>query len=333
MLYLLCLLPCGDAFALVKKSPADSQIRRGENRYGNALFSCAAVYVLTYFVCGLSKWTSDPFWGSTENLRHILIQDSMNFGEPIFGSDLMPAYLQAGYPNLLFGAMGVGALITETAGLIFVIHRGARPLLLVLFCLLHLGIYFGQKVPFADLMVLPLAFVPVDELRKRLFDTKSLAEGPPMQSVLGRRKRAAPAAFFSALILCGWYFGWEVFPISSVWNMYGYVARRPHITYDILTAVDRSGRKFRPDLGDQIPLLRDWQELIPFPESRDPGEMRKLQTTLLTYAQLHNSNVPAERHILSFELDRYIWNVTQDPASPTRGRQVDSIVLGTSSAP
>jgi hypothetical protein len=323
LLYTLCFLPCADGLAIdARKRP---EAPRSE-KYGVALFTCVVVYGLTYFVCGMSKWFVQPFWATGENLLRIFVIDSPVHIDHLFGLNLIPEYVRSGYPHWVFTPLAWAGILIETSAIFLLFRYKSWRWIPLAILGLHLGIYLGQKFTFVDCVVLTAAFVDIDRLRAKL-GVGSLAG--PASPAPAAASRFVLAPVFAALILAGWVFSWETFPIASRWAMYAGRVDSTRIFYTVTWAIAPSGKRFATDLTDEMNWITApyWRDVMPFPNDRNPRVMAKVSQLLTNYATLYGADHPEREKIDRFEFDFMIWDYGRDPKSATYGEIADRILI------
>lgn len=284
-----------------------------------ALLGCIVIYGFSYFATGISKLYVDPFWAQSHNLKRMLLSDSIGLNDNLFGLDLVPMYVKNQLPDLLFGIIGVSALFFELAGFLFVFFKPARLWLPFLFFSLHIGIFLAQKFFFYDLLFLPIMFLPLGVILHKLvkIDIKQVVRNVKFAVAYP----ILVVSLFCSLIFSGWSFGWEKFPISSVWGMYAVSGYAELIWFKKIYAHTNSGEVFDTDLTDEIPLLNTakWQDVTPYPEHVYKEHQQMLVTIskmLRNYAVLYNSKRNHEEQISHFDFRLIFWNFVKNPTGP-----------------
>lgn len=285
-----------------------------------AMFTCIAIYGLSYFATGLSKLYVDPFWANNHNLKRLLLSDSIGLIDTIAGLNIVPEYVKTDWPDIVFGLMGVFAIVLETSGFLMIFNRMARRWLPLFFVGMHFGIYLMHKFFFFDLLFLPIMFLSIgrplfDFINKFMKAIISVVE--PKQI----KQYVLCCSLFVSLIFGGWLFGWEKYPVSSVWGMYAVGGYAELIWFKKIYAVTNSGERVDTDLTDEIPLLNTakWQDVTPYPEHvyKDRMEILSKSTYLLrNYAELYNSKRKHEDQISFFDFRLIFWNFVRNPAGP-----------------
>jgi hypothetical protein len=331
MLYVLCLTGQAQLLSL------DSMFRRrsavlSTEKVQFAILGCLVIYGFSYFATGMSKLFVDPFWANNHNLKRMLLSDSIGLLDPILGLNLVPWYVSVNGPDILFGFIAYFALILELLAFLMVFHKPARKWLPVAFVGMHIGIFLAQKFLFFDLLFLPIMFLPMGvPLYKFMQKIKTFSfETLPTISL---KKPIFITSLFISLIFGGWSFGWEKFPVSSVWGMYAVSGYAELIWYKKIYAVTNSGVRIDTDLTDEIPLLNTakWQDVTPFPEHvyKEHKEMLSTIAKLLrTYAKLYNSKRKPEEQISHFDFQLIFWNFVKNPAGPVDEKEgYESVII------
>ena len=330
ILYLLILCPCGDAFSLDRVLRMRSKLRaapavRDSLQYGYSVFLCWSVFAFCYFVAGISKLSVDPFWGQGANLKRITLADSVVLIE--YDHNLALKYVPEFIPDLLLTLAASGAVAIEISAILVLFSPVARYFVPLLTVCLQLGIFLGQEFIFFDLLLLPLIFVDPDRVKKALpgwarFRTAVPEHPPPVESKprnsgdfpRGLRSKALLFALTGTLVISGWLFKVERFPLLSAWGMYALDYTHPWfshgVSYSKIFVVKGSGERSQTDLDEYVDFLGHarWMDVTTLPH----GHPRWNQL-FDAIASHYNRGQLGPHQIQRFEVEWWYWNFKPSP--------------------
>ncbi len=339
ILYVLCFFPAGHVLsadaARAGRKLASQDFERGD-RFGLAVFACALVYGGSYYAAALSKWAADPIWIMPQNLKHITAEDSLGLIDHVFGLNLVPDLIRAGMPDLSFSIFATVALLIESSGVMIPFSRRARHVVPWLIWCLHAGIYFGNKLAFVDLLILPIMFIDPAWIFHRWAGTSEQRKMTTcVMPLLPLPRERIVVAVFAATISGGWFYNWECYPVSSSWSMYAESGLTEQIRYNRLYAVSRSGKRWATDMTDAVPWLATakWQDLTLFPEGDDPKRMSTLDRLFRNYAERYNRDLGQKDPIVAIEFELWTWNYSTDRGSSTYGNLTKKVTFDLRSEP
>src|SRR5215467_1908575 len=168
LLFVLSFTPCGDGWSVDRLwkiyqgeevPPAD----RSSPVYGWSRYACWVAIALPYMANGVSKLEDGGlFWWGPNNMRSWLYWDSLR---PRGFNWALSLHLKSA-PDLLFGLLGIVALVAELSfGLVLFSHV-ARRILPIAAMIMHIGILLLQRILFVDLILLQFVFFDFTRLRK-----------------------------------------------------------------------------------------------------------------------------------------------------------------------
>jgi predicted DCC family thiol-disulfide oxidoreductase YuxK len=170
LLFILSFTPCGDGWSVdrlrkIYQGRAVPSADRASPVYGWSRYACWVMIALPYVANGLSKLEDGGlFWWHPTNMRSMLYGDSLKPREFDWALSL---HLKSA-PDLLFGLLGIVALVTELSfGLVLFSHV-ARRILPVAAIMTHIGIFLLQRILFLDLILLQFVFFDFTRFRKRI---------------------------------------------------------------------------------------------------------------------------------------------------------------------
>jgi predicted DCC family thiol-disulfide oxidoreductase YuxK len=170
LLFVLSFTPCGDGWSVdrlwkIYQGRAVPDADRGSPMYGWSRYACWVMIALAYVANGLSKIEDGGlFWWHPTNMRSMLYWDSLRPREFDWALSL---HLTAA-PDILFGLMGIGSLLTEVSFGIVLFSHVARRILPVAAIMMHIGIFLLQRILFLDLILLQFVFFDFTRFRKRI---------------------------------------------------------------------------------------------------------------------------------------------------------------------
>lgn len=321
ILYALCFMPTHRALAL------DTVIARrvfgdrpppapmtSDATYGWCVYLCWAIYGVSYFATGLSKFWVNPFWAANGNVLGMSLSDSLHIIEYDF--NLSAKLVQWGIADALFPSLGVGAMVIEWAGVLILISGLARLVLPWLIGSLHLGIWFCHDFLFYELAVMPLIFLP---------QIWAMAKAPlpaaQPQRESPRWMRNGAAALVSGiitLIMAGWLYSRDSFPLLSYWGMYAVPSHRPleQVHYSTLFKVRASGSRERTELIEYFSVLNHarWLDHVAF--TSDRAQLRRMKALFDKVFELESGSPDP---VVRFDVESNSWNVRTHPQDPNFG--------------
>jgi predicted DCC family thiol-disulfide oxidoreductase YuxK len=172
LLFVLSFTPCGDGWSLdrlrkIYQGRAVPSADRASPVYGWARYACWVTIALPYLANGLGKLEDGGlFWWNPTNMRSMLYGATLNPREFDWALSL---HLKSA-PDVLFGLLGIVALLTELSFGIVLFSRTARRILPVAAIMMHIGIFLLQRILFLDLILLQFVFFDFTRIRKMIGD-------------------------------------------------------------------------------------------------------------------------------------------------------------------
>jgi predicted DCC family thiol-disulfide oxidoreductase YuxK len=170
LLFVLSFTPCGDGWSVdrlrkIYQGSAVPPPDRASPVYGWARYACWVTIAWPYVANGLGKLEDGGlFWWAPTNMRSMLYWDSLRPREFNWALSL---HLKSA-PDLLFGMLGIVAIVTELSfGLVLFSHV-ARRILPVAAIIMHIGIFLLQRILFLDLILLQFVFFDFTRFRKMI---------------------------------------------------------------------------------------------------------------------------------------------------------------------
>jgi len=170
LLFILSFTPCGDGCSVdrlrkISQGRAVPSADRASPVYGWSRYACWVAIALPYLANGASKLEDGGlFWWSPNNMRSMLYWDSLRPREFNWALSL---HLKSA-PDLLFGLLGIVALVTELSFILVLFSHVARRILPVAAIMMHVGIFLMQRILFLDLILLQFVFFDFTRFRKRI---------------------------------------------------------------------------------------------------------------------------------------------------------------------
>ncbi|PQO36154.1 hypothetical protein DTL21_09570 [Bremerella cremea] len=256
----LSFMPCGDGFSvdryLSKLKVNDSPQNQGLlAKYGWSRYICWGLIAAAYTAAGLSKIANGGlWWWHGENLKKIVLTDTLNPMQFEFGLEHELAYLPVG----LFSVMGLSAVIIESTFGVVLFSRRARLVLPVLVIGMHLGILICQGILFFDLILIQAVFFDFTRILPENLQLKDSVK----QASESPRSHSLHARWFTIFLLlmsvlaAFWASRLELYPLTA-WQMYSGVSESELIKYNKVFAVYADGRKEEARLEYWIGALAD----------------------------------------------------------------------------
>jgi hypothetical protein len=215
-----------------------------------------------------------------------------------------------GIAQPLFLLVGVSAMVIEWAAILILIYPWARVVFPWLILGLHAGIWLCHDFLFYDLAILPLMFLPQVLARFR-GETVATVQSVPVGN-LYRCVRTAVGSSVCTLIIAGWLFSRDVFPLLSYWGMYAVHAEQPleWVHYATVFKVRASGARERTELIEYFSVLNHarWLDHVGYrPDPQDSVRMRAL------FNKVFELESASPDPVVRFEVESNSWNVLTDP--------------------
>lgn len=172
VMIVLSFTPCGDGWSVdrlwkVYRGRGVPDGDRPLSVYAWSRYACWVAIAWPYVANGLSKLQDGGvFWWHPINLRANLYMDTLNPREYDWALSL---YLVRA-PDVLFAAIGLFTLFSETLFGLVLVSRVARRIFPVAAIMMHTGIFFLQRILFLDLILLQLVFFDFTRVRKAIGD-------------------------------------------------------------------------------------------------------------------------------------------------------------------
>jgi predicted DCC family thiol-disulfide oxidoreductase YuxK len=186
-LYVMAVLswtPCGDGWSVdrlwkVYQGRAVPDADRGSLVYGWSRYACWVVIVLPYVAAGMSKLRGGGFlWWNATSIRSMLYLETLKKGPDYWaGPDWALSLHLTQAPDLLFGLLGLGALLGELSFGMVLFSSMARRIFPVLMMVTHIGILLLQKILFLDLILLQFVFFDFRRIRKVIGERLAASRG------------------------------------------------------------------------------------------------------------------------------------------------------------
>jgi len=168
VMLVLSFTPCGDGWSVdrlwkIYQGRAVPPADRASPVYGWSRYACWVMIALPYVANGLSKVEDGGlFWWDPTNMRSMLYTDTLKPREFDWALSL---HLKSA-PDILFGLLGIVALVTELSFGLVLFSRVARRILPVAAMMMHIGIFLFQRILFLDLILLQFVFFDFTRFRK-----------------------------------------------------------------------------------------------------------------------------------------------------------------------
>ena len=282
---------------------------------GYCQFTCITVYAYSYFMAGASKLlVSHGYWGNGNNIKSIILGDSMSIPDIIPALHFVPNYVNAGGNDAIFWIIGSGAIIIELSAILLLANQAARKIMPLLLCSLHLGILIMQKLTFYDLIILPAMFLPISNI----YNTQKIISCVDDSRIF--KYKIAPYVITILNIIC-LLFRWDVFPIASSFNMYAIFNKSSEVHYTQINIVTLSDKKISTDLTDYISYLNlsRWQDATKYPHRLTSTglygqkQINNNYVVFKNYSKLYNSDRKLNDKIKFIEQTHLVWDTKNDP--------------------
>jgi hypothetical protein len=336
ILYVLVFFPAGASFsvdAMIRRRRGLAPIEAPPEVWSRGVHVAWLIYGLSYWAAGASKLSQPLLWNG-ETLRLIAVRDSDWLLE--FDPNLSQRLVAWGLDAWVFDPAAIAVLIAEVCAIWVLFSDRARrwfPPILIFF---HIGVVVLQGIVFFDLILLPLVFVPARVYRRigaklRLPVASEADKRPEIEAVIERRHhsfaRLLLIATIPGLVLTGWMFQREQFPLLTQWGMFQQSFRGHIITSNRIFAVYADGHRERTDLTKQIRSLNNtrFRDTLGFPTAGpDKPRSRKAQIQRIhdifnAAAAVHNQGLPEDQHLVRFEIVKIYWDMENDPQNPDWG--------------
>ncbi len=340
-LYVLAVLaftPCGDGLSLdrlrkIRRGETVAPAERAAPVYGWSRYLCWLVIALAYLAAGMSKIGNDGlFWLSADNLKRMMLRDSLNLMEFDWGASL---YLVRA-PDFLFSALAIATVAGELGFALVLFSAAARRIFPAAMALMHLGILFFQNVFFPDLIAIQLMFYDwsraIEALRRwRCARAPAAVDGPARQP--GRRSVAAllyPAgagALIGTVLFC-WLLRIEFYPFTAM-QMYTKWGPIQPITYYKVLARYESGAASRAPL-ETIKALADSRYRAVIALAFSPARAELCKKYLAAVAAAYNARAAPGKKITGFEVQKWTWDFRSAPGDPAHGVLAGRVVFAPS---
>lgn len=364
VLFALSFMPNNDGFSLDRrrriargKPVADADL--ATPFYGWCIWFCWLPVCMAYLWAGMSKVAYGGwFWWRPDNLRGIIIQDSL---QPMqFDTQIGQNLVQA--PAILFAIIGISAIIGEAAGILPILApRESKAGKIIRFIVpatlagMHIGIWVMQNILFFDLIFIQLMFIDwiglrnfaADKLglqflaRREIKNVEPEDVVPPAVLTMEQSSRAPSSTVASlfrrpphlyvklavCLFIALWTSVWvnrvEFFPLTSV-QMYTKTDRElGTIYYTRVVAHYADGHSGRAYLEQGIGALADgrYRRVLDYALSNSKKDQALADRVLKTCGSRMNRDATSpDQKIEQFEVQRLVWNYNRDPDSPEKGK-------------
>jgi hypothetical protein len=320
ILYALCFMPTHRALSLdrvISRRFFSGQPPRAETSaalsYGWCVYLCWVIYSVSYCATGLSKFWVNPLWASHGNVLGMSLSDSLHIIEYDF--NLSAKLVHWGLADYIFPALGIAAMVIEWAGILILICGWARLVIPWMIGGLHLGIWFCHDFLFYELAVMPLIFIPL--MWQRFKTPRVSIRWPEVPRWIGVGATTIVTAT-STLILSGWLYSRDSFPLLSYWGMYAVHARKPLETvhYSTVYKVRASGARERTELTEYFSVLNHARWLDHIAYTSDASQLRRMKALFAKVFELEQSNVDP---VVGIEIESNSWNVKTTPSDRNFG--------------
>lgn len=334
LLIFLCFLPCADGLSLDRRRRTQAgkpvpELHEPQSVYAWSRYALWVTLAVPYFGAGISKLRLGEFaWLSADNMRGIVVRDSVNPMEFDFGV----GEAIAGAPDFVFSFLAFSAVASEVFyGLVLfsVLARRVLPLFAVG---LHVGIWLMQNVLFFDLILLQLIFMQAGTFKKVVERFTGLPHPRAISGALhyaiesvrplkdDTNARQWPPPLGALLVIVAVIgistFAWigriEYYPLTS-WKMYTGLTTEPEIRYFKVVGRRADGAIVRVDFDDGIGALADSRYrrmlTLPFRKNSRPSYFRFVEIT----AREINKKAQAGEALTDIEIQDWSWRFDHAP--------------------
>lgn len=321
ILYVLCFMPTHRSLSLdrviarrLRPTLTSTSSSAPTLTYGWCVYLCWTIYGVSYFATGLSKFWVDPWWPSDGNVLAMSLSDSLHIIEYDF--NLSGLMVNWGVANFIFPVVGLAAMVIEWSGILILIYGWARLVIPWLIASLHFGIWFCHDFLFYELALMPLMFLPL--LRQALWQKQAPPSRPLATTPWMRLGGAAIVSGVCSLILSGWLYSRDSFPLLSYWGMYAVHSNRPleWVHYSTVYKVRASGTRERTELHEYFSILNHARWLDHLGYSSDPERLKRMKALFAKVYEIEQSSIDP---VVSFEIESNSWNVKDDPSDSNFG--------------
>jgi hypothetical protein len=321
ILYALCFMPTHRALSLDRVIAG--ALFRTESRsiapsptlvYGWCVFVCWTIYGVSYCATGLSKFWVNPWWLSDGNVLAMSLSDSLHIIEYDF--NLSARMVNWGIAGFVFPVVGFAAMAIEWGGILILMYGWARLVVPWAIAALHLGIWLCHDFLFYELAVMPLMFLP---LMLQACNRERVSQLPA--TILPGWMRVGGTVVVSALcsvIISGWLYSRDSFPLLSYWGMYGVHANRPleWVHYSSLYKVRASGTRERTELIEYFSILNHARWLDHVAYTSDPERLKRMKAL---FAKVYEIEQSSSDPVVGFDIESNSWNVKDAPSDRNFG--------------
>jgi hypothetical protein len=321
ILYALCFMPTHRALSLDRVIAG--ALFRTESRsiapsatlvYGWCVFVCWTIYGVSYCATGLSKFWVNPWWLSDGNVLAMSLSDSLHIIEYDF--NLAARMVNWGIAGFVFPVVGFAAMAIEWGGILILMYGWARLVVPWAIAALHLGIWLCHDFLFYELAVMPLMFLP---LMLQACNRERVSQLPA--TILPGWMRVGGTVVVSALcsvIISGWLYSRDSFPLLSYWGMYGVHANRPleWVHYSSLYKVRASGTRERTELIEYFSILNHARWLDHVAYTSDPERLKRMKAL---FAKVYEIEQSSSDPVVGFDIESNSWNVKDAPSDRNFG--------------
>jgi hypothetical protein len=321
ILYALCFMPTHRALSLDRVIARElfgdrvsSTPLSATRLYGWCVYVCWAIYGVSYFATGLSKFWVDPWWLSNGNVLAMSISDSLHLIEYDF--NLAARMVNWGIAGFVFPVVGLAAMAIEWAGILILVYGWARLFIPWFIAALHLGIWLCHDFLFYELAVMPLIFLPVlvGAFRRECLSS-SKAGNPPLWMRAGG---AAVVSGLCSLIISGWLYSRDSFPLLSYWGMYAVHSNRPleKVNYFTMYKVRASGVRERTELIEYFSVLNHARWLDHVAYTSDPERLNRMKAL---FAKVYEIEQASSDPVVGIDIENNVWDLKAEPSDPHFG--------------
>ena len=299
---------------------------------GWARYAVWLVIAVPYVAAGCSKlYFSGPIWVASENMRAILAKTALDMME--FDFELTIALLAA--PDFVFLMLGIMGLGTELTFGLVLFYRWARFALPALMVLVHVGILFLQNILFLDLILLLLVFYDWRPLRLALARRAAALRGrvevaqqtPPAAPAAARTHRRCSAAVLGMVVVLAswWSTHYEFYPLTGMRMFSGYRSSG-EIHYVKAIVHYEDGTSERAPFERWIGATADSRYRLAIEDAFGNAERQERCRRFLDAMMRAANRKEDAKRPASVEIQRWRWNVVDDPDDPDRGILTDRFV-------
>jgi hypothetical protein len=321
VLYALCFMPSHRALSLdrviaraIFGDRASLTPLSATPLYGWCVYVCWTIYGVSYCATGLSKFWVNPWWLSDGNVLAMSLSDSLHLIEYDF--NLAARMVNWGIAGFVFPVVGFAAMAIEWAGILILVYGWARLVVPWFIAGLHLGIWLCHDFLFYELAVMPLIFLPVlGQAFRPESASQSHSATPPLWI------RAGGAALVSALcslIISGWLYSRDSFPLLSYWGMYAVHSNRPleKVHYFTMYKVRASGLRERTELIEYFSVLNHARWLDHVGYTSDPERIARMRALFSKVYEIEQGNSDP---IVGIDIENNVWDVKAAPSDRNFG--------------